>query len=744
MAQSHRQSVALVNNTKIFASIPSRLIIGLMILLAQFNAVDAVAQVEVTQLFALSRTGGQRGTAFEVSTALGNHLTEIDSLVFSNPLITAELVTSDPRPFSEDRVPQFGQFRVNIPAEIEPGRYEVRASGRNGLSNPRSFLVTAQTHQTPASLSHDEQSPTELPLNTFLHADATAAAIDFFRVQLDQPSRLHVEIVAQRLDSRMIPSCKIVDSNGTVIKSFRGADGFDATWKSNDPLPAGQYTLEVSDFIYRGGVDYHYQIFASFDSAIPINRSVKPSEGRLPVAWESRSVSMADFQEKAIADIVLSESDPSTPPTDAIESVSLPYFGFHTFSDFSKDRSFEFDAQQGQVIAVDVIADRLGDPTDGRILVQRIEPQESNSPTLHDIANFDDSQGISDGALNLISNDPSGLFTAPENARYRVSIRDLDVGSTLQTQKQFVLRIGPPQPSFDLVAYRPHAHSDLNQSQPTGTRLFRGSKEIIRLFAIRRDGWSGAIRVSCEGLPEGISAPEITIAANQSFAQIPIIASDQAPQTLSPIQLVGRSEDGTIERQASAVVVQWGKGGGRDFIQTRQTDSLWVKVSENDQIPISASFDTAEIVEVKKGEAVKIPLRLQRQEGGKAACVARARHFPPGIKAADLTIPAENNEGEIEIKTEPAAATGTYSLWLQVETKIKIQPNPDSVQRVQAYRDHLGKLLEAPEQQEQLEPLKAAVTEADKLVEAAKNASKEKEITVFLPTNIATLRVIDP
>ena len=424
--------------------------------------------------------------------------------------------------------------------------------------------------------------------------------------------------------------------------------------------------------------------------------------------------------------------------------MALPYSGTHAFSQDQPLHIFEFEATKGQLIAIEVTADRWGSPSDGRVVIQRVEKQEAGPEKLHDVANLDDSQNLSDGAMNLVSKDPAGVFTAPESGRYRVSVRDLDMGHTLGNQKPFSLRIGAPEPSFDLLAYRPFSHSDLKQSQPTGSRLFRGGTEIIRLIAIRKDGWSGPIRVRVEDLPEGVSAPEVLIAPNQSLAQIALTAAEDAPRSLRPIRITAHSEDGSIQREAAPAVIQWGKGAGRDFIQSRRISSLWISVSDQDQLPLTTTFGDGNVIEVKKGDSAKAPIQLTRLDGGKAACVIRAKHLPAGVKVADLTIPAENNDGELEIKAEGNVIPGTYSLWLQVETKIKYQPNPESVTRAQAYRDQLQSLLDAPDQKENSEAIQAAISDADKALEAAKNASKEKEVTVFLPTNTATLRVIEP
>ncbi len=104
-------------------------------------ASPAAAQFNAIELNALSRSGGQSGTEFDLRTVSGNRLDEVDQLRFSDPRITAQLVTTDPLPLSEDRVANYGNFQVKIAPDTPTGRYEVRAVGRHGVSNPPPFWL---------------------------------------------------------------------------------------------------------------------------------------------------------------------------------------------------------------------------------------------------------------------------------------------------------------------------------------------------------------------------------------------------------------------------------------------------------------------------------------------------------------------------------------------------------------------------------------------------------------------------
>jgi hypothetical protein len=695
------------------------------------------AQHEVTQLLSLSRTGGQVDSTLDLRITTGNHLVEIDSLHFSDPRISAEPKKLDPLPFTDQPVVDYGNFSITIPKDIPPGRYEVRASGRNGISNPRAFLVTQLPCEPPLSISHDPNAPTLLPIGTLVQAKATNAEVDFYQIALgDEP--LQIELLAQQLDSRMIGQLKLFDASGHELASARGADDADPVIKTIPSLTPGDYLLAVHDFLYRGGEEYPYQVVARpIDQADSLIVPLDAARGGLPEVWDAPSFAQdqQDFGDQ------LSRAEPSPSEPSMIE---LPFDSTFWFPDQQRDAVFQFAAEKGEQWSIEVVSQRGGQPSDPRILVQRIEPQPSGPPKLHDIVTVDDSQNLSDGAVNLFSTDPVALVSIPESGEYRLSVRDLDVGKSLSEGQAFRLRITPPDSGFDLVAYRAFPNRDANQTQPVGSRIFRGGSESIRVFAIRRDGWNGPIQLSCQGLPEGVTASEAVLAPNQSQTELTLSATDDAPGTVAPFRIVGRSEDGSIEHEAVPLTVQWGKGAGRDFIQSRIASSLWISVSPHDAAPLRVAVGGDRIAEVKKGESLKLPIKLDRREGGKAACVVRPRDLPGGVKAAEVTIPADQSDGELEFKVDPNAAAGTYSLWLQVETKIKLKPNPQALARAQAYRTHLQSLHDDPAQASQLDAIKAAIAEADKRVEAAKAGANDKELTVFLPSPTFLIRIVEP
>ena len=192
-------------------------------------AESVFAQFHACELRALSRTGGQRGAAFDLDVVAGDRLNEANALVFSNAGIIAEQRTGPTLPFSDQVVGLSGKFRVRVEEGVPPGAYEVRVSGRHGISNPRVFLVTSAVNQILTAVSHDPAAPTELPVGEFLNASCTVAQRDWFRFELKETADVRVDLFARRVDSRMIGQLKVMDAAGRSLTAARGSDEFDPT-----------------------------------------------------------------------------------------------------------------------------------------------------------------------------------------------------------------------------------------------------------------------------------------------------------------------------------------------------------------------------------------------------------------------------------------------------------------------------------------------------------------------------------
>ena len=669
-------------------------------------------------------------------------MNEANALVFSNPGITAEQRTTVALPFTDPPVGLSGKFRVSVAADVPPGAYEVRVSGRHGLSNPRIFIVTSAVNQLVSTVSHDPQAPTKLPTGQFVNATCTAEQRDWFRFELSETADVCVSLLAGRVDSRMIGQLKVLDANGRSLAIARGSDEFDPTIRLAK-LPAGSYSVMVHDFLYRGGGEYPYQLVVAVGSGEIGGQSgvlglesglVEKVAGRLPANLMPSSITLGSD-----AGSLSGAVQPS-----AIQKLDIPSKDSWWFPVDQSGQVFQFGAKKGEQISVEVASDRLGQPSDARLFLQRIEPQQSAEPKYHTVAQSDDSFKLGGEPLNLITKDPVILWTATHDSDYRLLVHDMDVGQTLSKRQAFQLSIGKPVPRFDLVAFAAFPTKDVKQYRGFGSKLFRGGTEGIHVIAVRRDGWVGPIKLTLEGLPTGVTATEVVIAANQHEAQITLEASEDAKTADFTAVVIGSSSDGKMRFAATPITQVWGRGAGRDFVQSRVSADLSFHVSDRDLSPISIRVGDGKVAKIKKTETLTVPVAIIRRDGGAEPCVLRARNLPPGVKIDDITVAKDKNAGELKVSVSDKALPGTYSLWLQVETKLKVKPNAQTLERAQAYRKHLQTLHDDPAQADRLESIKAAIVAADKKVEAAKAEAKEQQLTVYIPTPNLTIQVVDP
>lgn len=641
---------------------PLRPLAGLVLITATLLADAAAAQFPVIELAAVAPPLGQVGTTFELHLAAGENLDAVEQLVFSDPRIVADRDTQEAQP---------GRFRVTIPADVEPGRYELWAVGAAGVSNPRVFAVSRYPVVTLAAVSQDESQPTPLetppepePALVIPHR-ASPARIDYYRLSGSVKSPRRVRLDAQRLDSRMIGQIRLIGPDGRTLQTARGADGADPKEVIIPAGATGEFTLAVHDFLYRGGDRYFYALtIASAESdAEPLTAAI--ANGRLPNGDGLEAVSVVEPKQDVQA--VVADAMPSelVPPC-VIES---------SFPADRREQVYHFAAEAGRQLSIEVVSQRLGQRTDPRLTVERQEVSAEGQVVWQPVASEDDPPAIGDAAMRLRSKDPSLLFTAPATATYRVRLRNLDTGQALATEPRYRLTLAEPEPEVRLVAMFPYPHSDAAQTRPRGCQLLRGDTQPVRVQAVRRDGLTGAIELSIPDLPPGLTCPPVTIAANQSEAVLTVVASEDAAPWTGDVEVVGRWAAGeqTLSRTAAAATVIWGTGEQRDVIRTRVATKLMLSVSDQAVTPVSIRLG-GEPAATKLGTSLSLPITLTRREGGGAAVIVRPRNLPPGVTAGEVTIAADQSAGSIELKVAADAKPGSYAVWLQAETKVTFKP----------------------------------------------------------------------
>ena len=695
---------------------------------------NALAQYPVIELTSIEPSAAQVGSTVEVKITGGIQLDAIDRLLFSDPRIVAEVLRE---PVAADAAEgtfgaiKSGQFTLTVPADLAPGRYEVRASGAYGISNPRVFVVSQHPVVKLPAVSQVASEPTVIDEHLAASGGAvvvhqsTAARVDYFRVtgSVNQPLRITLD--AQRIDSRMIAQLRLIDDQGRLLTLVRGADGFDPSLII-PAQPDRQFTIAINDFLFRGGPNYFYQLRIE-PIADPAADSADGS-GLMTSVAAADSTALSEFDRLETAAIhkdLLAASPVSvnwltiaagaepvklTPPCQIACEFADPIVARPRPGQTADHHSFDFDAEQGKSYTIEVVSQRLGQPSDPRLAISRREVKPDMTEVWHAVASEDDPPVVGDAAIRIRSRDPVVSFVAPAAATYRIKVSNIDSGGSLAVKPAYRLAIREPVADFSLVAAIAYPHNDPAQSRPFGSQLMRGDAMPIRVLANRRDGFAAPITVSINGLPDGVSARPVTIAANQSEATLIVLASESAAAWSGAIEVVGQSvgEGEPVRTSAMPATFIWGSGELRDFIRVRLATDLMFAVTDQQTTPMSitlaekpadppadatpaeaatpadaaapvvASPDAAPAPELtlasKPGTNISLAVKVVRREGAASPITLRPRNLPPGVTAADLAIAADKSDGVIELKIAADAKPGLYSLWFLGETKVKFKP----------------------------------------------------------------------
>ena len=231
------------------------------------------AQLPTTQLTSIFPPGGKQGTAVEVTVA-GNDMDDIDRLAFNHLGLTAAAKMTAATDLEPAR-PMPGQFTVTIAGDVPPGVYEARVQGRFGLSNPRPFSVGVQGEIVDNGGNTSPDKAVDVAVGSTVSGRVDANAYDFFRLNLKQGERVVINLVADRIDSRLDGTLVLLSPSGRELTRVKDGVATDPVLDFTAPAE-GAYLLRLSDAVYGGGADYFYRLTVS---AAPFVDFVFPPAG---------------------------------------------------------------------------------------------------------------------------------------------------------------------------------------------------------------------------------------------------------------------------------------------------------------------------------------------------------------------------------------------------------------------------------------------------------------------------------
>ena len=447
-----------------------------------FLPIAFAAAAQPPRLQTVFPLGGQAGQVVEVSVG-GDELAEAERLIFSHPGITAAPVMRPPDRFYPEPRPVGGRFTVKIEADVPPAIYEARVAGPMGVTNARRWVVSTGAELREQEPNNEPSQAGDIALGTTINGHCDARGFDCFRFTAAAGQRLAIQCVSRRLNSRARAAMLLFDSAGRELAGSRATLAGDAVIDFTAPGD-GQFVVKVFDSVYGGGDAYAYRLRIE---AGPWDDALDPAG---PASLPGGSVHPAPSPEQALTP----EQEPNDSPAQA-QRIYPPCEitgAFHPRDDLDW---MIFEAAKGQRLAIELVSQRLGAPTDPFLLVQRLAP-DGMAHDLHEVDDVVVPSGDKNHPLYrypIHHADPSMLFTAPEEGLYRLLVRDL-YSSQGDPRHAYRLRIDAPRPGFALIAFpyqstllQPRPNIDLVPKTP---QILRGGTEPIFVHVLRRPGFS--------------------------------------------------------------------------------------------------------------------------------------------------------------------------------------------------------------------------------------------------------------
>ncbi|MFO0918290.1 MAG: hypothetical protein U0872_08250 [Planctomycetaceae bacterium] len=571
---------------------------------------SAEAQLPQTRVYSIFPLGGEAGTSFDLTLTSGADLEEINQLLFNHPGLTA---TPKLQTVSGQQPPVANTFTVTIAPDVPVGRYQLNAVGFFGISNPRTFQVGARPEITETEPNNSVEQAQSVEWNQTINARMNAATdVDWFKINGKAGQRMLGQLYARRLDSRLDGTIELYDVRGRRLAVARNNVHHDPLLDVTFPAD-GVYLLKVFDFVYGGGEEYAYRFtltdgphldFVFPPAGAPGTTGPFTIYGRnLPGGEPTDVKSYGHALQKLTVNIPVptdpTQLDPHLPleqfsagidgfsyvytgPTGASNSVLIAFAnGPVTLeqepnNDPAKPQSigipgeiagqfqsrgdidyYTFEARAKETYWFEVIGHRLGYGADPYFTIDRVVVDDKGKETLQRVVAADDDPVNPLPVIFELPNDDATVkFTAPADGKYRIAMRDRSAASRGDPSLIYRLLIRKESPDFRVVAVpvSPTA-PNVRQASPWSVGLRRGDHAAVPVAVLRRDGFTGPVQIVAEGLPPGVTCPDIILGPTPSSGDLIFSAAEDAPHWAGVIQIVGKAaiEDPALAEALTAV-----------------------------------------------------------------------------------------------------------------------------------------------------------------------------------------------
>jgi hypothetical protein len=455
-------------------------------------------------------------------------------------------------------------LEVQIDRDAEPGQRELRLQTRLGLTNPLAFEIdvldeTCELEDGEGRIADFLPDPPPLELPILINGQILPGDVDRFRFTAKKDQQLVIETRARRLIPFLadaVPgwfqaTLTLFDADGNAV-AFVDDYRFSPDPVLRYVVPAdGVYALEVRDAIYRGREDFVYRISVGENrfvtSIFPLGcrsgqrryvtadgwnlastrffvdgktdptvgiREKSLGRGRgasNPVAYD---VSTLRAQREAEDNDTPGSAQPLRTP--GIIDGRIDYAGDLDLYSFTGDA--------GDDVVIEIIARRARSPLDALV---RLLDEAGN------VVAWNDDRAHKEGYLHtdmgvLTHHADSYLRTRlPADGTYFVQVTDAQSQGGLAYA--YRLRVGPPQPDFEL------------RVTPSSVNLRTGFAAPLHVYALRKDGFAGDIELRLVDAPPGLTLDGARIPAGRDSVRMTLSTTARGGGDPFPLRVDGRA-----------------------------------------------------------------------------------------------------------------------------------------------------------------------------------------------------------
>ena len=520
--------------------------------------------------------------------------------------------------------------RLTIPADVTPGLIRWQVANANGTSPVGQFQIGTHPEVAEDPQRKSAQVLPALPV-TIGGQIRRIEEVDRYKFSIPKSGPVTIELMARRIGSPLHGMLKVQDPGGRVVLDIADTEGRDFT--TTFQADAGvTYELSLHDLDFAGDRSYVYRLTLTAAPRVLAGYPAGGQRGQTkPVEFVGIGLATgSDTLESVTRDVVF-PPDPDVKSieyavettwgtskavtllvSDVVEAVK-PATGEATIAvpgavtGFIESRfgSDQYTAAliKGQTWDIVAQSRSLGSPLDLELTLL--------GPDGKPVATNDDVAGTTDAEL---------AFAAPADGTYRIVVADRS-GKSGTRAANYRLSLSAPKDDFEITV-------------PTQLNIPLGGQAKLALKATRKGSFKGAVPVTINGLPAGVTAPEnLVIAEGKADLAIDLTCAADAAVTASSCALSATTQIG-------------------DRAATRTAGPVLLAITMKPRFKLTPE-GLDDVRKVHRGSTYLFPMLIERLEGYTGPITlemtAKQQRHRQGLASDEFQVPADAKRVEYPI-----------------------------------------------------------------------------------------------